>query len=86
MGFNRTAVSTTSREFHPYMVLMQPYPMPATLLFSKAKRHARTMAIREYHYVFLRVVAHKLLHLFSGVVVIARLFPVGEKRHGVPAV
>lgn len=30
-GFNRTAVSTTSREFHP-CPLRQLYPMPATLL------------------------------------------------------
>ena len=31
-GFNRTVISITSWEFHPGMVLMQPYPLPATLL------------------------------------------------------
>ncbi|WP_177576849.1 hypothetical protein [Hydrogeniiclostridium mannosilyticum] len=41
---------------------------------------------REYHCAALHVVAHKLLNLFFGVVVLARLFPYGEKRHGVPAV
>ena len=34
----------------------------------------------------VRVVAHKPLHLFPGVVVIARLSPIEEKRHGAPAV
>lgn len=34
----------------------------------------------------VRVVAHKPLHLFPGVVVVARLSPIGEKRHGAPAV
>ena len=34
----------------------------------------------------MRVVARKPLHLLPVVVVIAQLFPVGEKRHGVPAV
>ena len=31
-GFNRTVISITSWDFHPGMVLMQPYPLPATLL------------------------------------------------------
>jgi len=31
-GFNRTVISITSWELHPGMVLMQPYPLPATLL------------------------------------------------------
>jgi len=31
-GFNRTVISITSWEFHPGMVLMPPYPLPATLL------------------------------------------------------
>lgn len=34
----------------------------------------------------VRVVAHKPLHLFPGVVVVARLSPIEEKRHGAPAV
>ena len=29
---DRTVISITSWEFHPGMVLMQPYPLPATLL------------------------------------------------------
>ena len=41
--------------------------------------------MREYHCSRLYVVAHKLLPLFYGAVVLARLFPVGEKCHGVPA-
>ena len=41
--------------------------------------------MREYHCAALYVVAHKLLNLFYSAVVFARLFPVGEKRHGVPA-
>ena len=32
----------------------------------------------------VRVVAHKPLHLFPGVVVVARLSPIEEKRHGAP--
>jgi hypothetical protein len=31
-GCDRTVISITSWEFHPGMVLMQPYPLPATLL------------------------------------------------------
>ena len=34
----------------------------------------------------LYVVARKLPRLLPGAVVVARLFPVGEKCHGVPAV
>ena len=35
--------------------------------------------MREYHCAALYVVAHKLLNLFYGAVVLARLFPYGEK-------
>lgn len=74
----RTAVSTTPREFHPCS-------FKAALPNACDALNARTMAIREYRPA-LYVVAHKLLPLFCGVVVVALLFPVGEKCHGVPAV
>ena len=47
--------------------------------------NARTMAIKAC-LPLVRVVAHKPLHLFPGVVVVARLSPIEEKRHGAPAV
>ena len=46
--------------------------------------NARTVAVREYHYVFLRVVARKLPARFAASVLVARS-PIGGS-HGAPAV
>ena len=78
MGFHRAAVSTTSREFHPC-------PFKAALPKACDAFNTRTMAIKAY-LPSMRVVARKPLHLLSYAVLLARLFPVGEKCHGAPAV
>lgn len=51
----------------------------------KERYPTATMAIKAC-LPLVRVVAHKPLHLFPGVVVVARLSPIEEKRHGAPAV
>ncbi|MFQ7092659.1 MAG: hypothetical protein ACLRRB_00030, partial [Ruminococcus sp.] len=44
-----------------------------------APRNTLRVFNAEYHCAALYVVAHKLLNLFYGAVVLARLFPYGEK-------
>ena len=60
-------------------------PVKAALPNACDAFNARTMAIKAC-LPLVRVVAHKPLHLFPGVVVVARLSPIEEKRHGAPAV
>ena len=80
MGINRTAGGDQHHgTFTPGMVLMRPYPLPAT-------PHGSRTAVRSdcgYKGVSapLRIIAHRLLHLFHGMVLIAR----PERGHGVPA-
>ena len=57
---------TTSREFHPGI-------FNAALSFAWDAFNARTVAIGEYHYTDLCVIAYKLPLLYYGAVVIAPL-------------
>ena len=42
--------------------------------------NARTVAVREYHYIFCAVVARKLLNLLPGAVLVARLSRRGKEN------
>ena len=42
--------------------------------------NARTVAVREYHYIFCAVVARKLLNLLPGAVLVARLSRLGKEN------
>ncbi|WP_347103978.1 hypothetical protein [Streptococcus anginosus] len=56
-----------SRESHPCMVLMQPYSLPATAHTGSLCFNARTVTVREYHYVDKKVMAIILLMMTYGV-------------------
>lgn len=64
---------------------ISPLPAKAASPNACGAFSARTMAIKVC-LLSMRVIARKPLHLLPGAVLAARLFPIGEKCHGAPAV
>ena len=77
MSFNQTIVSCNLTGVSPLRGSHAALPIACDA------SNARTMAIRKYHYVSCVFVAHKLLHLFHGAVLVAHSL---WESHGAPAV
>ncbi|WP_333616612.1 hypothetical protein [Bacteroides pyogenes] len=86
MSFNRTVGSCNLTGVSPLRRSAEALPIACDAF------NARTVAIREYHYVFrasspaMLLSSTALTHRFAASVLVARRFPIGETCHGAPAV